>query len=146
MTDVLLFQTPDGGDVELERGVLTSTDGFETAVYLSLFGGNEEDSGRTDDDRAQWWGNFTAEDAIERQRSETQYELNAKPITSASRRTIALAVERDLEWMLTAGYASELRVEVTIPARNRIRIVVDAILDRSSRRFALEVERGAASS
>lgn len=132
MTDVLLKQTLDGGDVELANGILATTDGFETACYLSLFGGNEEDSGRTEDDLKQWWGNFTMElDAeTERQRSETQNLLRSRPLTSALVRDLELAVERDLAWMISEGYARAISVIVSIPQRNRVRIVAEATSDK----------------
>ena len=44
--DVLLFQTIDDGNVEVINGIITMSGGLDTAAYLSLFGGNEEDDGR----------------------------------------------------------------------------------------------------
>lgn len=134
MTDVLLKQTLDGGDVELVGGILATTDGFETAAYLSLFGGNEDDSGRTDDDPAQWWGNFTDPNATEHQRSETQHVLRSQPITSALIRALQIAAERDLAWMVDTGYARSVSATATIPERNRVRLVVEATTDAGVRR------------
>lgn len=134
MTDVLLKQTLDGGDVELVGGILATTDGFETACYLSLFGGNEEDSGRTEDDLKQWWGNFTDPNATEHQRSETQHVLRSQPIASALIRALQIAAERDLAWMVDTGYARSVSATATIPERNRVRLVVEATTDAGVRR------------
>jgi hypothetical protein len=52
MTDVLIEQSDDGGEVTIESGLVTLTDDFRSAAYLSLFGGNEDDNGL--DSSAQW--------------------------------------------------------------------------------------------
>ena len=44
--DVLLFQTVDDGEINIENGVVEMSGGLETAAYLSLYGGNEDDDGR----------------------------------------------------------------------------------------------------
>ncbi|MGB5733854.1 MAG: hypothetical protein WBM40_05360, partial [Thiohalocapsa sp.] len=74
MTDVHLFHTSNGGDInfasdDLETDLALDA-GLETAAYLSMFGGNERDPGtlrNADDperaDRFQWWGNIGAPDS-----------------------------------------------------------------------------------
>jgi hypothetical protein len=54
--DLLLEDTPDGGDIRIEDGLFISDRSFRTVVYLSLFGGNKEDNGRVRN-RKTWWGN-----------------------------------------------------------------------------------------
>ena len=54
--DLLLYDTPDGGDIRITEGFIASDRTFGTAVYLSLFGGNKEDNGRVRNRRT-WWGN-----------------------------------------------------------------------------------------
>lgn len=121
--DVLLFQTNDDGEIEVENGRATLTGGLETAAYLSLFGGNEPDSGRADDPLT-WWGNL-AETQPERQyRSETQYLLRSLPAIPANLRRLEQAAERDLAWMVSVNAAASVSATASIPARNRVRLVV----------------------
>ena len=51
--DVLLYHTPDGGEIEMVNGLVTMSGGLETMAYLCLFGGNEEDDGRPGHDQLQ---------------------------------------------------------------------------------------------
>jgi hypothetical protein len=44
--DLLLEDTPDGGDIRIENNLFVSDRSFNTAVYLSLFGGNKDDNGK----------------------------------------------------------------------------------------------------
>ena len=54
--DVLLVSTPDDGDIVLEDGLIQDCRNFDTAAYLSLFGGNEDDlNGKS---KETWWGNL----------------------------------------------------------------------------------------
>lgn len=144
MTDVLLYQTVDGGDVEIEDGRLSADDDIATAMYLSLFGGNEDDSGRDGDDLAQWWGNFAEPDSRARLRSETQHILRNGPPTSGIIRTLEIAVARDLDWLIGFGIARRVEVTVTIPARNRVAVVADVITDSGVSRYEFTQGTGAA--
>lgn len=121
MTDVLLTHTPDGGEITIENGRVALTNGIETAVYLSLFGGNEEDSGAQGDDRIQWWGNLTETDPARIYRSETQHLLRSIPAISANLRRIEGAVGRDLAWM-AGDVVAAANVTASIPGLNRIHI------------------------
>ncbi|GAG06443.1 unnamed protein product, partial [marine sediment metagenome] len=60
--DILLLSTKDGGDINIESGLIEMTAGFETAVYLSLFGGNIEDDGTEATKSKTWWGNLLETD------------------------------------------------------------------------------------
>lgn len=121
MTDVLLRQTNDGGDITIQGGLLLMSDGLETAAYLSLFGGNEDDPADTDP-TLQWWGNLLESEAARAYRSETQFLLAALPAIPANLRRIEQAVARDLKWMIDTALAQSVAVEATIPALNRVRI------------------------
>jgi phage gp46-like protein len=125
LVDAYLFHTLDGGDIEYVNGTLTLSDGLEVAVYLSLFGGNEEDSGRQDTERKQWWGNIGEELAERRYRSETQWAINTLPAIPANLPLIDAAVGRDLAWMRDTGLASGLSVLTTMPGLNRIAIAAN---------------------
>jgi phage gp46-like protein len=122
--DVLLFQTNDDGDITVVNGVVDMTGGFETAAYLSLFGGNDDDDGRPENSE-KWWGNLSEIDPAFQYTSRTQNILKAIPSTSANLKRIEDAVKEDLQWFLDKGIASLIEVAVSIPALNRVRIDIN---------------------
>ncbi len=113
MTDVLLRQSNDGGEITIQAGLLLMSEGLETAAYLSLFGGNEDDPAGTDTAQ-QWWGNLLDVE------TETQFLVQALPAIPFNLRRIEQAAARDLQWMLDAGVAVSVTVEATIPAVDRV--------------------------
>ena len=121
--DVNLFQTDDDGEISVVNGVVQMTGSFETAAYLSLFGGNEDDDGSAGNPQT-WWGNLGVVDGAGKYVSETQNLLQAIPATSANLLRIEEAVKRDLQWFLDLSVASSVTVAVSIPALNRVKIVV----------------------
>ncbi len=104
--DVLLFQTTDDGEIKVENGIIEMTESFETAVYISLFGGNK------------WWGD-------PEQKSETGELIDGLPAISGNLIRLKEAVERDLKWMLDGSIASSIAVDVSIPGLNKVKIVVN---------------------
>lgn len=125
LVDPYLFNTLDGGEIEYVNGTLTMDDGLYTATYLSLFGGNEEDSGQQATERKQWWGNFSETLAERKYRSETQYVLRAMPAIPANLPLVDDAVSHDLSWMTSTGLASSLSVLTTMPGLNRVAIALN---------------------
>lgn len=123
MTDVLLFQTNDNGEMEIEDGLVTLTPGLDTAAYLSLFGGNWKDDG-SQNNRQTWWGNLDEQDPSQRYRSETQYLLGAIPAIPRNLRRIEDAATRDLQWVLDERAASSLTVSASLIGLNRVKIEV----------------------
>ena len=121
--DVLLFQTPDDGDIIVEGGLVEMAGGLETAAYLSLFGGNEDDDGLGNNSFT-WWGNLDETNPALKYRSETQNLLQAIPPTSGNLRRIEDAAGRDLAWFLEEKIASSIIVEASIPRLNTVRIKV----------------------
>ena len=83
MSDVLLSQTADGGEITVANGQVALTGGLESAVYLSIFGGNDSDSGQESTAPKQWWGNLDEPDPAGRYRGQTQYLLRALPLVPA---------------------------------------------------------------
>lgn len=132
--DVLLFQTNDDGDIISENGLLTMSGGLQTSAYLSLFGGNEDDDGRTENP-FNFWGNIDEVDPARQYRSETQNLLQALPATSGNLRRIEDAAKRDLAWMGTSGAASEINVAASIPGINRVRIAVNVVAQGEESEF-----------
>ena len=122
MTDVLLEQSDDGGEMTIESGLVALTDDFRSAVYLSLFGGNEDDDGL--DSSAQWWGNLDEADPAKRYRSRTEYALQSLSPNSANLLLLEDAVRTDLQWLLDEGAAKEVEAVASIPALNKVSLVV----------------------
>jgi phage gp46-like protein len=124
MADVLLEQTNDGGEITCANGQVVMTDELTTAVELSLFGGNSDDSGADGDKPKEWWGNKLATDEAEKLRSETQALLTKLPVTTGNLRRFQDAAQRDLGWIVTAAVATAVAVRVVIPKVNELRFDV----------------------
>ncbi len=136
MTDVLLRHFDDGGDLEFINGRATTSDGLETAAYLSLWGGNELDSGIEADDPFEWWGN-KSEQLPERQyRSQLQNLLTSLALIPANLRRIEDAAAADLTWFVETGPATFVQVVATIPKVNTVTIIVAIIIDDEKFQFA----------
>ena len=121
--DVLLFHTPDGGEIALEGGLVVFTGRLDTAVYLALFGGNMDDDGSPSSPYS-WWGNLSEADPANQYRSETQYLLRGIPATSGNLRRVERAAVRDLASFKTKKIASSVSVSATIPALNTVKLAV----------------------
>lgn len=119
--DVLLYQTVDGGDLNISGGLVEMTGTFDTAAYISLFGGNYEDAGGSDR-TLQWWGNISETNAVKRQISETQHLLESIPLTTGNLKRVEDAARRDLAWFISEGIASAVVVVGSIPALNTIQL------------------------
>lgn len=119
--DIHLFQTVDDGDVDIVGGVVQMDGGLGTSVYLSLFGGNEDDDGSSKN-KFTWWANYNEIDTAKTYRSETQFLLKSLPATSNNLKRIEQAVIRDLSYMIDKGIASDVISQVTIPRLNKVDI------------------------
>ncbi len=118
--DVKLFQTDNDGEISVVNGVTEMSGGLDTATYLSLFGGNEQDDGLSES--ATWWGNLDEQDPAFRYKSETQFLLRSIPATTGNLLRIEEAARRDLNWLLNKSVASSVDISVGIPALNRVYI------------------------
>lgn len=122
--DVLLQQTNDGGEFEFFNDLVVFSGGLETAVYLSLFGGNEGDDG-SQNTPLQWWGNDLDGDLARQLRSRTAFLLQSIAAVPVNLRRIEDAVRADLVWMIDTGAASKLEVAARIPKRDHVEITVN---------------------
>lgn len=120
--DVYIFDTSDGGDVTLD---LEIRDGLESSFYLSIFGGNSKDDG-LEKNPFTWWGNIGETIQSRIYRSETAHLLRTIPPTSKNLQRIRDAANRDLAWALTEGVCKTLDIQVSMPARNNVKIVINA--------------------
>lgn len=119
MTDVLLFHTPDNGDINITNGQVETTGSFETAAYVSLFGGNVEDDGSQNNPR-NWWGNLSEQQPSAQYRSRTQHLLGSIPPTSGNLRRLEEAARADLSWLLDLSIANELDVTARLFNRSLV--------------------------
>ncbi len=124
MSDVVLFQLADGGEITCTAGQIAIDEGLASAVYISLFGGNEEDAGGDADKAKEWWGNKVETDATKKLRSRTGNLLRSIAITSGNLALIQDAVAQDLQWMLDTKLADAVVPSVRVPALNTVQIDV----------------------
>ena len=134
--DVELFQDYDDGNVIHESGIMQMTGGFESAIYLSLDGGNEEDSGGDATANKQWWGNFSETDPQRKYRSETQSLLRSLATTSANLRLVEAAALRDLDWMKDSVSSLTVSARITKPNYVEIDIIYEAVGKREQFKYA----------
>ena len=129
MTDVRLYHTVDGGEIEYaEDGRFVLDDSPATAAYLSLFGGNERDGGGAATERLQWWGNVVEEVETRRLRSETQHLLRSLAAVTSNLRRIEDAAGRDLAWM-TTELGATVEVRASMPAVRRVDLDITIEID-----------------
>jgi phage gp46-like protein len=141
-SDVLMIHTLDGGEISVVNGTVEMADGLFNAFYLSLFGGNEEDSGLEADNARQWWGNFSEPVEARRYRSETQALLRALPAVPSNMRKIEDAVGRDTAWMVDEKIVDAVSAQATMPGRNRLGLLVSAIVSGSKYPFNFDAPWG----
>lgn len=146
MSDVRLFHTYDGGEIDLvPDGTYTEVildTGLETAAYLSLFGGNERDDGTFFDDtnpdhehQAQWWGNI-GEPPARQMRSEFGHLVRSLPAISSNLVRLEQAGARDLAWFTEEQVAREVELTVTQLGKDRIGAEVRIVVDKEEFVFA----------
>lgn len=122
MSDVVMIQTADGGEITCEGGVIATDDGIATAVYISLFGGNEDDSGDDAEKHLEWWGNKIETTAAGKIHSRLQHLLLTEPATSGTLTLFEDAAKLDLQWMLDTKLADGIEVVASIPKLNWVQV------------------------
>ena len=131
---MILFNTDDGGDITITDGLVSMGGGLDTAVYLSLFGGNVDDDG-TPDNAATWWGNIGETQPAALMVSETQNLLKSLPATSGNLQKLERAAKRDLDWFLRQRVASSVKIRATLTGVNRVQFVIDITAIGKESRF-----------
>jgi phage gp46-like protein len=128
---IKLRHTNDGGEIGFVDGAVVQCSGLEPAAYLSLFGGNEDDTGGRDTSK-QWWGNLIGGDTY---RSETQSLLRAMPATSGNLRELERAVVRDLTWLVLSKAADSVEASASIPAPNAVLVEVSIVAEGKQTKY-----------
>lgn len=128
--DVLLVSTVDGGDIVVEDGLVKDCRNFDTAAYLSLFGGNDGDlNGKP---KETWWGNLipgTKRD--EWMHGEFGAMAAGLPLTSGNLRKASDAAARDLDWIKSDAGADEVSVSLAAESQQRVRLTAEVKKDSS---------------
>lgn len=132
--DALLLHTLDGGDVRITQGDPTRSGGLHNAVYLSLFGGNDTDTGLADD-RQQWWGDTLDTDPMYQYRGRTAYLLRTLPSTGPTLVAVESAAADDLAWMVELGLADSVEVVSRVVAPKQLELAVTTTVDGRAEKF-----------
>lgn len=111
--DIKLIDTEDGVDIELVNGVIGMTAGFESAVYLSLFGCESET----------WMNEFFNES--EKLECKGYNFIKTNPITVQNLRLAESYFASDLDWFKKNLIADKVNVSIILEDRNRIKIQID---------------------
>jgi len=128
MTDVLIQNTENGGDIELIDGNPTLTGGLKSAFYLALFGGNKEDNG-SENTNLQWWGNLNETDPTTHYRSRTQNLLQSLVPSSGNLRVLESTIERDLNFFIEIGAVTELTISASLVDVKKVQIDISVFAD-----------------
>ena len=130
--DLFLFEALDGGDISIASGLFVSDQQFSTAAYLSLFGGNKDDSGKVNS-RNEYWSNFL--DGItesEKYRSRFQHIITGFPMTVRNIKEAETAAYMDLQWFINDGIADEIFIYGKATGKNRFNLTVQILKDKST--------------
>ena len=121
--DILLYSTIDGGEINITNDFFEMTGGFDTAIYLTLFGGNENHDGTESTKKFQYWGNLLDQNNPDNQLvSRTQNIIRGLPATPANLLKLEEAVKLDMKWFLNNKIIDTLNVTTSIPSKNRVDI------------------------
>jgi len=123
--DLLLEDTPDFGEIKIENGLFVNDQTFNTAVYLSLYGGNAKDNGKVKN-KETWWGNTlpaTAEN--EKMISRFQAVISGLPMTTKNILQAETAAELDLKWIIGEGIADKITAVGRAAGKNKFELAVE---------------------
>lgn len=123
--DVLLFESDARFTIDVVGGIVAMTPGLETAVALSLFGGNFTDDGSAVNAPFAWWGNLITDNPDEKLVSRTQHLLRAIPAVTGNIPRIEGAIRLDLQWLLDQRICNLITVEIAIPGPSNIEIRIE---------------------
>ncbi len=142
MSDVFLKQIAQGGEITYVGGAPKATDGLEVAAYLSLFGGNYDDDGRSNS-RLAYWGNLLEDEERFKLISRTQHLLQTISLTTANVQRLKQAAAADLAWFIEGSIASSVEVQVSVTNVNRVRFDIEIEAVGETRRFTFTETWGA---
>ncbi len=126
--DALLDFSDGCGELVIEDGLFKDCRDFSTAVCLSLFGGNKDDTKGLEKDT--WWGNLIpGTKEVERMESEFSAAVDGTPLTSGNIRRAREAAERDLSWIKSEAGAETIDVSVSAVDSHRVYLDTKMVMD-----------------
>ena len=126
--DVLLLSTPDGGDLKIENNFVVGTGGFETATYLTLFGGNKEDNGTSATIKKSWWGNqLDNNEPNKKLSSRTQNFMLSNPATPGNLTKIIENANLDMAWFIDEGICDTIEIQGRIPEPDKLELSIRSL-------------------
>ncbi|MCL2138214.1 MAG: hypothetical protein FWH41_01630 [Treponema sp.] len=129
--DLLLYDTVESGDIDVENGLCVSDRQFSTAVYLSLFGGNKEDAGKVKSNK-EWWANkIQGINESEKLRSRFQIITAGLPMTVKNIREAETAAAMDLQWFIKEKIADDIFIYGQAAEKNRFNLKVIILKDKN---------------
>lgn len=122
--DMDVCTTADGGDVTIQDGLFVCDRGFRTAIYLSLFGGNESDDGKNTANKS-WWGNMISGTKLaEKYVSRFQNIITSLPMSTKNIKLAEDAALIDLDWIKTEGIADLIESSGSVSGKNIFCLIV----------------------
>jgi hypothetical protein len=147
MVDVFIYETGDGGDINILRDDIQKSFCSYNQIYLALWGGNirqnTTENLATVIKREDWWGNWLMNESNQFN-SNTERAIDNIVLNSAGIIDIENAVEKDLEFL--QDYY-DVNIFVSIEDYNRLRISV--ILEQpegETQEFVFECKKNSISS
>jgi phage gp46-like protein len=107
--DVYIFNDTSGGNIQVINGEPEMDGGFESAVFITLFGNNGSSF---------WMNEYLTED--EKIKSEFMGFVEAAPITLTNINRAKELARSDLQWFINVGIADTIEIEIDAETRNRI--------------------------
>lgn len=124
--DVKLIITKEGFDIDLKNNFVEMTSGFESAIFLSIFGGNEEDDYSEATKEKQFWGNRLNGNQY---RSRTLKFINGSYANAQNLQLLEKNILLDLNWFIEENIADTLEVDCSIPNFNELKIDIRLLRD-----------------
>ena len=124
--DVKLIITKEGFDIDLKNNFIEMTSGFESAIFLSIFGGNEEDDNSEATNKKQFWGNRLDGNQY---RSRTLKFINGSYANAQNLQLLEKNILLDLNWFIEENIADTVEANCYIPAFNELKIDIRLLRD-----------------
>jgi phage gp46-like protein len=123
--DILLYETVDGGEIAIENGLFVPDKQFSSAVYLSFFGGNQDDPGKVKNNK-EWWGNkLDSISQSEKLISRFQAIIIGLPMTVKNIKEAETAALLDLKWFKDEKIADEITANIRATGKHKIVLEIE---------------------
>ena len=116
--DIFIFNNDSGGEIQVRNGEPEMDGGFESAVYLSLFG----------NDNSELWMNEYFSESQKLTGAFIGFILaNAKTISTLNQ--AQEFAHQDLQWFLNDGIADTIEIDLISTDRQRVDLTVEIFTD-----------------